>query len=351
LLFQGLLLIFEPGNRQVVTTQISVGNIRGDAQSFTVIIKDTNIKRLINLNFKYRLIKKIIGLFLLFTISEFGFPTGQVPDYLIINKDTIAIFSNPLKQYFELTGKRELIDFVGCGSTACWRGYKAYWELKNDSLFLIRITSCHKDCGLEIQDANLEKMFGTNEVFAYWFNGEIIAPQGKLVQYIHMGYASIYEREQIFTFKNGKKIKVKIKSNKKLVDKIEFQNKEKEIAILVQDTLFYYMTKHVSWDTLVTPYYMLCDEKYILTYNKRGKIKKAWVDWEGATFREKIDDWWWNNTDDRKCRMTIKKAIKPLRLSYIDLPKRSFKITFEVFYDRKTGKLELWKEYWIENEL
>ena len=48
--------------------------------------------------------------------------------------------------------------------------------------------------------------------------------------------------------------------------------------------------------------------------------------------------------------MTIKKAIKPLRLSYLDLPKKRFKITFEILYDRKTGKIELWKEYWMENE-
>lgn len=56
-------------------------------------------------------------------IANSAFATGQVPDYLIYKGDTIAIFSNPLEQYFERTGKRELLDFVGCGSTACWRGY------------------------------------------------------------------------------------------------------------------------------------------------------------------------------------------------------------------------------------
>lgn len=284
------------------------------------------------------------------TISEFGFATGQIPDYLIINKDTIAIFSNPLEQYLELTGKRELIDFVGCGSTACWRGYKASWKLKNDSLFLIRITSCHNDCGLKIQDANLEKMFGTNEVFAYWFNGKIVAPKGKLVQYIHMGYASIYEKELHFTFKNGLKTEQKLVSNKKITDKINFQIKEREISKVVQDTLFYYLIKNIQCDTLNTPWFNLCDDKYILTINKRGKIKKTWIDYESETFREKIDEWWWNNTDDRKCRMTIKRAIKPLRLSYLDLPQKRFKISISFIYDRKSGKFELWKESWMTDE-
>ena len=65
---------------------------------------------------------------------EFCFGTAQIPDYLIYQGDTLAIFSNPLEKYFEQIGKRELIDFVGCGSTACWRGYKAIWELKDDKL-------------------------------------------------------------------------------------------------------------------------------------------------------------------------------------------------------------------------
>ena len=47
------------------------------------------------------------------------FATGQVPDYLIFKGDTVAIFSNPLEQYFEQTGKREFIDFVACGR-GCW---------------------------------------------------------------------------------------------------------------------------------------------------------------------------------------------------------------------------------------
>ena len=299
--------------------------------------------------------KNIVGLLIFISISEFCFSTGQVPDYLVINNDTIAIFSNPLEQYFDKVGNREIIGLKGCGSTACWRGYKAIWRLKGDSLFLTAITSCHSDdwCPA-IKDADLGLMFGeyfkNNSVFAYWFTGDIMAPQGELVQYIHMGYASIYAKEKYFTFKNGKNTKVRMKSNANLANKIRFHNKEKEISKQVQDTLFYYVKKYVSWDTVITPYYLLCDEKYILTYNRAGKIKKAWVDWEGETFREKIDDWWWNNTDDRKCRMTIKKAIKPLRLLYLDLPKKRFKITFEVFYDRKTGTLELLKESWMEDE-
>ena len=118
----------------------------------------------------------------------------------------------------------------------------------------------------------------------------------------------------------------------------------------MQDTLFYQVQKNIDWDTIKTPWYDLCAEKYILTYNRKGKLKKVWIDWEGETFREKIDDWWWNMTDDRKCRRTIKRALKPINVSYLVLPKQKIEIPFEIFYDRKTGKLELWKEFWMEEE-
>jgi len=193
-------------------------------------------------------------------------------------------------------------------------------------------------------------MFGTENVFANWFTGKIVMPQGKRVQYIHMGYASIYERELHISFKKGLQTNERTVSNKKIADKIELKNRQRQIAKSVQDTLFYQVQEIVDWDTTKTPWYDLCAEKYILTYSRKGKLKKVWVDWEGKTCREKIDDWWWNMTDDRKCRRTIRKALKPIEISYLDLPKRKMIIPFEILYDRKTGKLELWKEYWMKEE-
>ena len=205
----------------------------------------------------------IISIFLL---CKFSYGTGQVPDYLVYKGDTIAIFSNPLEKYFELTGKRELIDFVGCGSTACWRGYKAIWELKDDKLYLVQVTSCHKSCGLEIKNANLKKMFGTETVFADWFTGKIIVPQGERVQYIHMGYASIYEKELHISFKSGIRTSEKTISNEKIVNKIRLAIRQREIAKKIQDTLYYQVKKYIVWDTIKTPRFDLCDEKYILTF-------------------------------------------------------------------------------------
>jgi hypothetical protein len=293
---------------------------------------------------------KYLLIFSIFLFCKFSYGTGQVPDYLVYKGDTLAIFSNPLEKHFEQTGKRELIDFVGCGSTACWRGYKAIWELKGDKLYLVQVTSCHNSCGLEVKNADLKKMFGTDTVFANWFTGKIIVPQGERVQYIHMGYASIYEKELHISFKSGIKTSEKTISNEKIANKIRLEKRQREIAKKIQDTLYYQVKKNIVWDTIKTPRFDLCDEKYILTFNKKGKLKKVWVDWEGETFREKIDDWWWNITDDRKCRKIIKKALKPINISYLDLPKKKIEIPFEIFYRKETGELELWKETWMEEE-
>lgn len=256
----------------------------------------------------------------------------------------MAIFSNPLEQYFESTSKREIPDFAGCGSTACWRGYKAIWELKESTLYLRRITGCHSNCGIETSDGDLVKMFGSDNVVASWFTGEIMVPKGELIQYFHMGYASIYEEEHIYNFKSGKLKNVRVKSNKKYAKKKRRLSEEQEITKSVQDTLFYYAKTQINWDTLTTPWYMFPDDKYLLTYNRKGNLKKVWVDYEGAEgSRDKLDNWWWNISDDRESRKKIKKALKPLNLSYISLPKRKFEVEFEIIYWRKTGILELFE--------
>ena len=121
-----------------------------------------------------------------------------------------------------------------------------------------------------------------------------------------------------------------------------------QIAKNIQDTLFYQIQQKIDWDTTETPCYDLCAHEYVLTYNRKGKLTKVWVDWEGETFREKIDDWWWNITSDRKCRRIIKNALKPIDISYLNLPKQKIEVPFNIFYSCEDGELELWKDYWMK---
>ena len=142
----------------------------------------------------------LVSFFFIISVEKL-FATGQEPDYLIYKGDTLPIFSNPLENYFE-THKRpdKIFEEYGINSTACWRGYIAYWELTNDSLFLLKIQggSDKIEFSLIFKERNTP-----NKIFAEWFNNSILNPYGKQIYYEHMGYNSIYEFEREFVFDKG----------------------------------------------------------------------------------------------------------------------------------------------------
>ena len=67
-------------------------------------------------------------------------------------------------------------------STACWRGYQGFWEIQNGRFFLRGLRGKFE-------------LVGEEPLFADWFSGMLRIPDGELIEYIHMGFASVYERE------------------------------------------------------------------------------------------------------------------------------------------------------------
>lgn len=129
--------------------------------------------------------------------------TAQYGDILIIDKDTSWINSNPLEAYFKEKGERTIAGEELDGlCTALWRGYVATWKIENDSLFLLRVQTHY--CGDNPIDKDISKEFNSTRVFAYWVNSVIVKPEGELLSYIHMGYASVYEGESYYSFSDGK---------------------------------------------------------------------------------------------------------------------------------------------------
>ena len=56
----------------------------------------------------------------------------------------------------------------------------------------------------ELIESDISLLFpGQNEVFAHWFTGVIKVPDGKLINYVHAGFASTYEEDLLITFKKG----------------------------------------------------------------------------------------------------------------------------------------------------
>ncbi|MFT4801772.1 MAG: hypothetical protein ACI93N_001547 [Flavobacteriaceae bacterium] len=148
---------------------------------------------------------KTLIILVLLILALFGpknlFATAQYGDLLIIGNDTSWIYSNPLEEYFEIKGSRTIGgERLISGSTALWRGYIATWKIQNDSLFLIRMQTGYRGNSKEI---DISKEFDSDMVFAEWVNSFIDMPLGALLQYVHMGYMSIYEGETYYTFKKG----------------------------------------------------------------------------------------------------------------------------------------------------
>ena len=116
--------------------------------------------------------------------------------------------SEPLNDYLDNIAN---IEFVS-PNTACWRGYIGKWKIAYKKLYLTHLEAYLE--GYEVVDLNY--LFpGQKNVFAHWFTGEIRIPQGEMIQYIHIGYESIYERELVLTFKEG------VLTDEKVIDNCE----------------------------------------------------------------------------------------------------------------------------------
>ncbi len=122
--------------------------------------------------------------------------TAQAGERLFYKGEETWMAAEPLYQYLQ---NRNDIKFVS-PSTACWRGYYGQWEIKDRKLYLIELKAYLEG----YREVGLDCLFpGQNTAFANWFSGKIRIPQGEMLDYVHMGYASLYERDLILVFENG----------------------------------------------------------------------------------------------------------------------------------------------------
>lgn len=134
--------------------------------------------------------------------------TAQFREVLFYKGEKMGMAEEPLRPY--LNSREDLQFRSNC--SACWRGYIGNWKIEDSKLYLIELKfGFNADDTLEMND-----LFpGQDKVFADWFSGEIQIPTGELLEYVHMGYASIYEKDIFLVFINGK-----------LVNEYEVNNRE-----------------------------------------------------------------------------------------------------------------------------
>ena len=116
--------------------------------------------------------------------------------------------ATPLSDYFVLMGMRP--DFQ-VRSTACWRCYVGEWEISLDRLYLIGISANYDD-GTEVTLGSLFPGYDSR-VFANWYSGVLSIPQGDLVQYVHMGFSSVYERDLLISVEQGVIVDLQVRVN------------------------------------------------------------------------------------------------------------------------------------------
>lgn len=134
--------------------------------------------------------------------------TAQVSETLVYEGKKLSMCAEPLGDYFALAGLAPPFEWT---STALWRGYVGTWEIVHDRLYLIGINGRLKTG----QTATLASIFPgfPERVFAHWYSGTIRVPEGKLLEYIHMGYASLYERDRYFEVEKGLVRRAWVKEN------------------------------------------------------------------------------------------------------------------------------------------
>jgi hypothetical protein len=150
--------------------------------------------------------RKVFAVLLAFSllfVAELTFATAQAPDVLILDGKKYSVYTNPLAHWIEENPNR--IPKPNVTSTGLWRGYIATFTVKEHGLYLTNIEILNEKAKSAWDMVSvMDKVFpNQKDVLADWFTGNMIIPDGKLVKYLHMGYASIYEKYLILRVEHG----------------------------------------------------------------------------------------------------------------------------------------------------
>lgn len=158
----------------------------------------------------------VLGLGLLVPAGEVD-STAQIPDSIRIEGKEYVLNTNPLDRYLAKLG--DAAPRFESPHTANWRGYVATWEIKDGVLYLRSVegyrTNPQPDDDDETRDGMLrvdgmKELFPSqNDVVADWYTGALIVPDGKVVEYVHMGYGSTYERYIVSIIREGREVQRK----------------------------------------------------------------------------------------------------------------------------------------------
>lgn len=139
--------------------------------------------------------------------------TAQIPDVVVLDGRELALNTNPLEPYLQANkGKAPVFEET---SSALWRGYVATWEIRGSRLWLNKVAvqrlgpAAKPGQREEYRDVDvLRSIFPRGgPVPATWYTGALIMPLGDVVDYLHQGYGSTYERYLVSIVRAGREAK------------------------------------------------------------------------------------------------------------------------------------------------
>ena len=127
--------------------------------------------------------------------------TAQFAEKLLYQGQELTLCAEPLGPFLEFSGST--VKFCA-NCSALWRGYVGTWAIENDRLYLVKLSGNVVTDGQE-HEVGLEALFPgyPHGVFAHWFSGELRCPSGALLNYVHGGFASTYEKDLFLQVRRG----------------------------------------------------------------------------------------------------------------------------------------------------
>lgn len=141
--------------------------------------------------------------------------TAQIPDQLTIDGQTVALYAQPihplLSQRPDL--KKKVDRYIKGGCSASWSGLRASWEIRDEQLYLVKLEAnpCADPKTVPLRKLGAPR--GADRLLADWFSGQLRVPQGREVEYVHMGFESRFERDLLLTVEKGRVIAREVREN------------------------------------------------------------------------------------------------------------------------------------------
>lgn len=183
--------------------------------------------------------KKGLLTILLSVFFSMSYATPQVGDLLIYKGDTIDVYYFILEQYLQNSPSRDIFKEQNkeliMHSTGCWRGHQALMELREDSLFLLKVY------GENRQEMDLTPLFSKKgNIFIDWYTGSLTNPRNLKI-YVHDDWGGYYEYETDFIFEKG------------ILKSIEnYTNTIIPSVYMESDNLMNFVSSNINYDNVIS---------------------------------------------------------------------------------------------------